>query len=316
MKRYKVYSEALKETFGEKVYKIPIHLPCSCPNRDAVTKQGGCIFCGEVAAGFEAAPSTLSIAEQANNTIALIKRKYKAYRFILYFQNYTNTYMALDTFTQALKEAVLIENVVGLSISTRPDCISVAQLELLSQLKAEGYHITIELGLQTPNIQTLRRINRGHGLAAFIGAVNLIHAYGFSVCAHLILNLPWDVDEDAIEAAELMSVLKVEEVKLHSLYILKQTVLGEQYLAGKLPPLISAESYMDRVILFVEHLDPDIVIQRFFARAPEDQTLFCNWGQSWRKLKDMLDASFEVRDTYQGRLYVAPHSRGLQEDMK
>jgi hypothetical protein len=316
MKRYKVYSDALKKTFGEKVYKIPIHLPCSCPNRDAITKQGGCIFCGDVAAGFEAAPSTLSIAEQANPTIELIKRKYKANRFILYFQNYTNTFMALNTFQLALEEASHIKDVVGLSISTRPDCVSVAQLELLSQLKTKGYHITIELGLQTPNIQTLRRINRGHGLAGFIGAVNLIHTYGFSVCTHLILNLPWDDDEDAIEAAELMSVLNVEEVKLHSLYILKGTVLGEAYLAGSLPPLISAEAYMNRVILFVEHLDSDIVIQRFFARAPEDQTLFCNWGHSWRKLKDMLDDMFEVRDAYQGRLYTTPHSRGLMEEMK
>ncbi len=316
MNRYKVYSEELKRAFGEKVYKIPIHLPCSCPNRDAITNKGGCIFCGDLAAGFEAGPSSQSVTEQATPIMALISKKYKAHKFIVYFQNYTNTYMALDQFEKAIREACRIENVVGLAISTRPDCISKAQLDILKELQVKGYQITIELGLQTVNVETLRKINRGHGLASFIGAVNMIHGYGFSVCAHIILNLPWDQDEDAIEAAELLSVLHVEEVKLHSLYILKDTVLGDLYASGQLPALISKDAYIHRAILFLEHLDHTCVIQRFFARAPEEQSLFCNWGHSWRKLKDALDLEIETRDTYQGRLYQIPHAKGLREGMK
>lgn len=316
MQRYKVYSEELQKTYGEKVYKIPIHLPCSCPNRHAVTKKGGCIFCGDIAAGFEAAASTVPIVQQAMDTIALIQKKYKANKYILYFQNYTNTFMALHDFEKMLTAVAEVPHVVGVAISTRPDCISRGQLELLKSLQETGYRITIELGLQTPNIQTLRKLNRGHGIASYIAAVRLIHSYGFSICTHLILNLPWDTDADAIEAAELMSVLDIEEVKLHSLYILKETELGRLYIAGELPHLIDEEAYINRVILFLEHLTPGCVVQRFFARAPEDKSLFCNWGQSWRKLKDRLDQLILERDTYQGRLYQPPNEKALLEDMK
>ena len=161
-----------------------------------------------------------------------------------------------------------MDHVVELSISTRPDCIIEEQLDLLKSLSQEkNLNITIELGLQTVNYHTLKKINRGHSLAEFIDATLRIKRYGFKVCSHLILNLPWDEEIDTVEGAKIISALGVDFVKVHSLYIVKDTKMAEQYLKGELK-LLSKEDYINRVILFLEYLSPDIVIQRLIGRAP------------------------------------------------
>ncbi|GAU79441.1 TIGR01212 family radical SAM protein [Fusibacter sp. 3D3] len=297
--RYQKYSAYLVEKYGEKVYKIPVNLPCSCPNRDGTLGSAGCIFCGDVGAGFEAQPSELSISQQINRNCEYIQKKYKVNKFMIYFQNYTNTYIPIEQFEANLHEAVRT-HVVGLSISTRPDSISNQYLEVLKNIQAiYNIDIEVELGLQSININTLKQINRGHGLAEFIDAVQRIHTYGFTVCAHLIANLPWDTDADFIEAGRVLSALKVESVKVHSLYILKNTKLGELYNAGAIE-LISAEAYLERLVKFIQNISSEMVIQRLFARAPESQTLFCNWGMSWRKLQNQFEAILEERNIDQG----------------
>lgn len=300
---YKKYSEALVEKYGEKVYKIPINLPATCPNRDGTLGTGGCIFCGDVAAGFEAQDSSMDVERQLTQNIAVISPKYKANRFIAYFQNYTNTYMELEVFEKVVK-AALIEGVVGISVSTRPDCVAEPYLNFLDQIRnAYGVDIEIELGLQSININTLNKINRGHGLAVYIDAVQRIKRHHFSICTHLIGNLPWDSEADFYEAAKLMNVLGVDSVKIHSLYILKNTVLGEWYKEDVFE-MISSEAYVDRVIHFLRLLNPDIVVQRLFGRAPEADTLFCNWGNSWRKLQNMLEQKMKENGIHQGDLYI------------
>lgn len=302
MAHYQKYSEALIRKYGEKVYKIPINLPITCPNRDGRIGTGGCVFCGEVGAGFEAQCASLSIREQLENNIRIIGDKYHANLYIAYFQNYTNTYMPIEQFRKVVEEAC-IEGVVGLSISTRPDCVSLAHLEILKEIQ-ENKQVTIEieLGLQSININTLKKINRGHGLADFIDAVLKIKPFGFSICTHLIGNLPWDTEDDLYEAAKLLNTLKIESVKIHSLYILKDTVLGNWYQNGELN-LIDPETYIQRVITFLRMLHPDTVVQRLFGRAPEEVTLFCNWGMSWRKLQNMLEDQMTKMNVQQGDLY-------------
>lgn len=299
---YKKYSDTMVAHYGEKVYKIPVNLPITCPNRDGTLGTGGCIFCGEKGAGFEAQPAHLMVKEQIQKNILNIEKKYNAHLFVVYFQNYTNTYMELELFKSVIAEAC-VENVVGVSISTRPDCISIPYLEALKALKASHQvHIEIELGLQSINVNTLKKINRGHGLADYIQAVSLIKAYGFSICTHLIGNLPWDTDEDFYEAARLLNVLAIDSVKVHSLYILKDTLLGDWYKQDAIK-IISAEAYLERLIYFIRLLNPEIVIQRLFGRAPEALTLFCNWGMSWRKLQNMLEHQMQMNGYKQGDLY-------------
>ena len=158
----------------------------------------------------------------------------------------------------------------------------------------------MELGLQSSNAHTLKRINRGHGVADFIDAVQRIHRMGFEVCAHVILNLPWDNDTDAEETADLLSVLGVEQVKLHSLYIEKETEMARQYEAGQFE-IISEEQYEERVIRFLERISSGMAVQRLVSRAPAENTLFCNWGMSWWRIRDQILQKMEERGSFQGK---------------
>lgn len=299
-KRYFAYSDYLKQKYSQKVYKLPVNLPLTCPNRDGKCGEGGCIFCGDVGAAFENLPSTLSVKEQLKENMDYIGKKYKAEKFIAYFQNFTNTYMPLSDFERTVNEAVM-ENIVEISVSTRPDCINDDYMRVLKKIKDEhNIEITIELGLQSVNYKTLKKINRGHTLAEFIDAVMCIQKYGFDICAHLILNLPFDDDEDIIECAKILSALKVKQVKLHCLYIVKNTIMANMY-QNKEFDMGTYFDYVDKVILFLEYLSPDIVIQRLIGRAKEEHTVFANYGSSWWKIKDSIDAQMEMLDTYQGK---------------
>lgn len=208
---YYKYSDYLKEKYGEKVYKLPINLPITCPNR---LDGNGCSFCSEVGTGFEALASQVSVTEQLERTKILIEKKHKAKKYIAYFQNYTNTFMKLDVFQAYICEAASCPDIVEISISTRPDCIQKEYLDVLKSI-SEKYQvaISIELGLQTVNYHTLDTINRGHGLAEYIDAVLMIQSYAFPICTHIILNLPGDSMRDAIESAKILSALKIDIVK-------------------------------------------------------------------------------------------------------
>lgn len=297
---YNAYSDYLKVKYGEKVYKLPINLPVTCPNRDGKLGRGGCTFCAGVGTGFESLPNDYSISKQLNENMELIKKKYKAKKFIAYFQNFTNTYLPIEEFKKHIQEA-LIEDVVEIAISTRPDCIAEEYLEFLKEIQMKhSVEISIELGLQTVNYRTLNKINRGHTLAEFIDAVLQIKKYEFEVCCHLILNLPWDDKEDVIENSKIISALKIQQVKLHALYLIKGTIMGDMYERGEFQ-LISVEEYKDRVITFLEYLDDGIIVQRLIGRAPEENSLFVNWNMSWWKIRDEIHEKMKERNSYQGK---------------
>ena len=297
---YNTFSEYLINRYGEKTYKLPVALPVSCPNRDGSCGIDGCTFCGEIGTGYENLPADMTVTEQIAANKAHIVPKYKATKFIPYFQNFSNTYMPLDRFTAYLEEAARAEGVVAVYIATRPDCIRDDYLQSMQDI-AQKYRIDIcvELGLQTVNYHTLDKINRGHSLAEFIDAILRVKKYGLQTCAHLILNLPWDTDRDAIEAAHIMSALQLDQVKLHALYIVKGTVMAEQYEKGELE-LIGRDEYQKRVILFLRHLSPNIVLQRVIGRAPAENTLFSNWSTGWFKIRDGIIRQMEEQGFKQG----------------
>lgn len=314
--RYKKYSNYLKEKYGEKVYKIPINLPVTCPNRDGQLGRYGCIFCGDVGAGFESLKNTLTVKEQLDKNIEYISKKYKSKKFIAYFQNFTNTYMSIHSFKECVEKAAQVTDIVEICISTRPDCINRSYLDILSKLKEKyGVEISIELGLQTVNYKTLKKIKRGHTLAEFVDTMNKINCYEFETCCHLILNLPWDDAEDAIEGAKIISALGINHIKLHSLYILKNTELGRMYEKGEIS-IISPKEYVDRVVNFIDYLNPDIVIQRLAARAPKETTLFCNWDMSWWRIVDMIEDRLEKLDIYQGKSYDYLNGKAVRKFIK
>ena len=300
---YRNYAEHLQEKFGEKIYKLPVNLPGTCPNRDGAVGYGGCIFCDEAGAGFECLPSTLSVSKQLAQNKEFFKKRFNAKKFIAYFQAFTNTYLELEDFKVNMVAASQEEDLVGLSVSTRPDCINEDYLAVLKDIQEKrSLDINIELGLQTVNYHTLHKINRGHTLAEFVDAVIRIKKFGFSICAHLILNLPWDDDLDVIENAKLLSALEIEYVKLHSLYVVKDTVLGQMYEKGEFS-IISLDEYVDRVILFLEHLSPRMVIQRLVGKGPQGNMHFCNWDTSWWKIKALIEKEMVERDSFQGKKF-------------
>lgn len=295
---YYKYSDYLKEKYGEKVYKLPINLPITCPNRIG---GSGCSFCSEVGTGFEAMSANVPVKEQLEKTKEKIAQKYKAKKYIAYFQNYTNTFLKLNDFRNYICEAASVSDIVEISISTRPDCIRKEYLEVLKEVSEKNQvAIHIELGLQTVNYHTLDLINRGHGLAEYIDALLMIKSYAFSVCTHIILNLPQDTMRDVIETAKILSALKTDVVKLHSLYIAKNTKLSKEYERGTIS-ICSKEEYIERLIAFLEYLAPEIVVERLFSRVPEKDALFSNWGTSWWKLQDELIEKMTEQNAYQGK---------------
>ncbi|MCF8011189.1 MAG: TIGR01212 family radical SAM protein [Clostridiales bacterium] len=306
MERYNTYSQHLKNKFGQKVYKLPINLPGTCPNRDGTISTGGCIFCDEQGSGFDALPNTMAVKEQISNNKTFFANRFKAKKFIAYFQAFTNTYVSLDKFKENMRAAAEEDDIVGISVSTRPDCISDPYLDFLASLQNEyNLDINIELGLQTANYHTLVKVNRGHTLAEFIDAVNRIKKRGFEICTHLILNLPWDKMLDAVECAKLVSALEIEYVKLHSLYVVNNTIMGDMYQKGEIT-IVSLQEYASRVVNFLEHLHPDIVIQRLAGKGPADKVLFSNWNLSWWQVKQEIENLMESRNTYQGKYCTLP----------
>ena len=335
---YNKFSEYLKKRYGTKVYKLPVSLSATCPNRDGTLRPqvdgfaragtdavntdgitdegicGGCIFCGIEGSGFETQPPGNSIREQLETNKRYIGEKFGAEKFIAYFQNYSNTYFPFIRFSEAMNEAC-IEGIVAIYIGTRPDCIDDRRVDFLRQLKDEkGVDVVIELGLQSVNHHTLRWLNRGHGLAEFIDAVLRIKRAGLGVCVHMINDLPADDINDVIEAAKVLSALGTDQVKCHSLYILENTALGRAYKEGRFRPL-GMDEFIERTISFLEYLDPDIVVQRLIGRSPSGRSLFCNWYTSWWKIQDMIVEKMIREGRYQGRLFDYLNGHALKHFM-
>lgn len=310
-KLYYSYAEYLKNIYGEKVYKLPVNLPVTCPNRTGGGR--GCTFCAEQGTGFEASSSAVPVKLQLEAARSKIEKRYHAHKFIAYFQNYTNTFLPLEKFTSYAEEAAETEDIVELAISTRPDCVNEKYLDKLLKVQDKfKVRICMELGLQTCNYHTLQAMERGHTLAEFIDAVLQIRTFGFSICTHVILNYPGDTLADAEETAKILSALRVNMVKVHSLYIAKNTRLCEMYENGKIT-LCSKEEYLERVIRFLCLLDPDIAVERLFSRIPEENSVFCNWGTSWWKLKDQLENKMKESGAFQGRDFCYLGGAGLKK---
>lgn len=297
--RYNDYGSYLKQKYGQKVYKLPVNLPVSCPNRDGRRGGGGCAFCAQQGAGFEMLCATLPVEQQLAQNRAYMGKTYHAKKFIAYLQNYTNTYLPPDQFAKTVN-ACAQPDIVALSISTRPDCIHEDYLKITAEFQEKhGIDIIYELGLQSVNTRTLRKIKRGHTLAEYINAVLKIKKYGFSVGTHLIPNLPYDEQEDIIEAAQLLSVLHTDTVKLHNLFLTEDTPMAKEYQEG-LFDICTPEDYYKRVALFLQYLSPEIAVERFFARCPEEGCVFSNWGRSWRFLQNELMTYLFQNDIVQG----------------
>ena len=308
-------SDYYKTKYGEKVYKLPIKLSITCPNRDGERSNLGCIFCSESGGSFENLPSSMTVDKQLETNKNYIGNRYKAKKFIAYFQNFSNTYMEYDKFVDVI-EACDKEYIAAISISTRSDCITYKRLEFLKEFSEKtGKDIIIELGLQTANYKTLKILNRCEDLADFIKACNMINEYRFRICTHVMLSLPWDDAQDIIETARIINVLGIKEVKIHSLFIIKNTKLEKMYKNNEFN-ICSKEDYQKNVILFLRHINKDIAIQRIVGRAPKEDSVFCNWDTSWWMIRDEIIKYMNENNILQGDLSTLKEYKKLKGEMK
>lgn len=312
---YYPISKYYQSKYGEKVYKLPIKLSLTCPNRDGERSIKGCIFCSEAGGSFENLPSFLTVDKQLEINKEYIGSRYKAKKFIAYFQNFSNTYMEYDKFKNVIN-ACSKDYIVAISISTRSDCITYKKLDFLKNFSNQtGIDIVIELGLQTANYKSLKILNRCEDLADFIKACNMINEYGFRICTHVILSLPWDDDEDIIQTARIINVLGIKEVKIHSLFVIKNTKLEKMFENSEFV-MPSKMDYQKNVILFLRNINKNISIQRLVGRAPKENTVFCNWNTSWWMIRDEIVKYMNENNYYQGDLICQKEYKKLKGEMK
>jgi uncharacterized protein len=305
MKRYHDYNTYLRDLFGERVQKISLDAGLSCPNRDGTLSREGCIFCDRLGSGTGALRQKgYSVGEQIERGRVSMRDRYKANKFIAYFQSFTNTYAPLPKLKALYDLALSSRDMVGLSVATRPDCVDEDILQLLSSYR-DHILVWLEYGLQSAHDKTLARINRGHDVACFERAVVRAREWGLNVCAHVILGLPGEDREMMLETARFLAGLPVQGVKIHLLYVTRGTPLARQYQKGMFQCLERKE-YVDMVVDFLELLPPRMVIQRLTGDPGRGDLLAPAWAREKTKNLTLIRKRLEERNTWQGNKYIPP----------
>jgi uncharacterized protein len=272
---YTDLNTALRARFGERVQKITVDAGFTCPNRDGTTASGGCIYCSDSGSG-SGRSAEQSITEQLETAKVFLARRYKAKKFIAYFQSFSNTYAPVDKLRALYEEALAVEDIVGLAIGTRPDCVGEDVLDLITELAGRTY-ISMEYGLQSVHDRTLNLINRGHTFEEFKDAVERTRARGIEVCAHVILGLPGESRDDMLAAAKVLGELSVQAVKIHLLYVIRGTALHKMFERGDFRCL-TREEYTDIVCDFLALLPEDIIIHRLTGDPHPEELIAPLWA--------------------------------------
>ncbi len=297
---YRSLSDALKEEFGAKVYKLALDAGCTCPNRDGTLDTRGCIFCSEGGSGDFAADPGLSVAEQIESAKSRVARKIRDGRYIAYFQNFTNTYAPLSKLERIYSEAILHPDIAALSIATRPDCLPDDTVQLLSRL-SRIKPVWVELGLQTIHPETASLIRRGFDLSCFAEAVDRLNRVGLRVVVHLILGLPGESRADIIASVSYVAKLPVDGIKLQLLHVLRNTDLADMYEAGEFE-VLTREEYIDLLAECVERLPERMVIHRLTGDGPKSLLIAPLWSADKRGVLNDIYREFTRRNVRQGRL--------------
>jgi len=300
-KRYNSFQSHLKRAFQSRTYKVGLRMDFTCPNRDGSVAVGGCTYCnnaGHTPQGFRAG---MSVTEQLERGAEALRRRHRAEKFIAYFQSYSNTYGPVGKLERLYREALDFPGVVGLAISTRPDCVPDDVLDLAADLARHTY-LWLELGLESMHDKTLRWVNRGHGLREFVDAVERSKARNLRLCAHLILGFPTETREEILQTPALLNRLGLDGVKLHNLHVIKNTALEEIYLSGALT-ILSREAYVSLAVDFLERLAPGIVIHRLSGETYRDLTVAPEWSINKIGVHNAIQAEIERRETWQGRFF-------------
>ena len=302
--RYNDLSAYLSAHFPYKVQKISLNAGFTCPNRDGTVGHGGCTYCNNQTFNPAYCKTEKTVTEQLVEGKQFFARKYPEMKFLAYFQAYTNTYAELEELKRKYEEALQVKDVVGIVIGTRPDCMPDTLLDYLEELNQRTFLI-VEYGVESTDNDTLKRINRGHTFEVAEEAIRMTAARGIRVGAHIILGLPGESNEQLIEQAGVLSRLPLTTLKLHQLQLIKGTRMAHEF---EMQPedfhLYSADEYIDLVIDYVEHLRPDIVLERFVSQSPKELLIAPDWGLKNHEFTDKVKKRMRERDAWQGKKYA------------
>lgn len=298
---YRSLKSFLLERFGERVHKITLDAGLSCPNRDGRVGVGGCIYCNPRGSGTGAWAQGCGIAQQLEEGIRRVAQRYRVGKFLAYFQSFSNTYAPVERLRSLYDEALAHPQVVGLSVGTRPDCLSQEVMEVLAGY-SRTHLVCLELGLQSAHDRTLGLINRGHDAACFARATHLAAGRGLHILAHVILGLPQESRAEMLATARFLSALPIDGVKLHLLYVIRDTPLARLYADGHYTPLSQAD-YVELAVDFLELLPPRMVIHRLTGDPHPEELLAPAWCRDKNTVLHEIKEVIGRRRTYQGRLW-------------
>jgi len=298
-KRYHSLNYFLRNKFSEKIYKISLDGGFTCPNRDGKVGKGGCTFCSARGSGDYAGSRVFSIESQFEDRKRMMERKWKEGKYIAYFQAYTNTYAPIEILRSRYYEALAQDNVVALSIATRPDCLDDDVLELLEEISKKTY-LWIELGLQTISDKTAGVFNRGYDLKTFEESLKKLKERNIEVVVHTILGLPGERKEDMLKTVEYVAHSGVQGVKFHLLHLMKDTKMVEQYESGELQ-LLSQEDYIDLICKAISIIPSEMVVHRLTGDAPRESLIGPMWSLKKWEVLNAIDKALVDNDLWQGK---------------
>ena len=298
--RYNHLNEYYKNKFGERTLKICIDAGFTCPNRDGTLSSSGCIFCSEKGAGELIKFSKLHISEQVNNFLNSY-RGMRANKFIVYFQNFTNTYDSLENLKEKYDAALVSDKIVGISIATRPDCITEDIAKLIASY-AGKYDVSVELGLQTSNDNIGRIINRYYTTTQFTTAVNILRKYNIEIITHMMIGLPKESFVDIKDTVKFINNHDIQGLKIHSTYIVKNTVLASMYYNKEYEP-ITLDYYLDALTYVITHVRPDLIIHRISGDAPKDLLVAPKWNLHKKWILNGFAKRLKDENLWQGKFY-------------
>ncbi|MBT6808285.1 MAG: TIGR01212 family radical SAM protein [Flavobacteriales bacterium] len=303
-KRYNDFTSFIRKKFNGRVQKVSIDAGFTCPNKDGSKGIGGCTYCNNNTFNPDYCKPIKPIKVQIEEGIEFFSKKYKAQKYLAYFQAFTNTYAPLSDLKKMYEEALSHSDVIGLVIATRPDCIKDEVLDYLEELASKDYFIKLEFGLESTKDETLELINRCQTHEDAIDAFNRANGRGLHLGGHLILGLPGETKEDMLNHAKKVSELPIDTLKIHHLQIVKHTMMAHQFKnTPEMFTFMELDEYIDLVVDFMELINPEIIVERFFSESPARMLIHPKYGLKNFEVKHMVENRLEERDAMQGRLF-------------
>ncbi|MGY8987033.1 MAG: TIGR01212 family radical SAM protein [Flavobacteriales bacterium] len=303
-KRYNDFSSFIRRKFNGRVQKVSIDAGFTCPNKDGTKGVGGCTYCNNNTFNPDYCKPIKPIKQQIEEGIVFFSKKYKTQKYLAYFQAFTNTYAPLTDLRKMYEEALSHPDVIGLVIATRPDSIKDEVLDYLEELAAKDYFIKLEFGLESTKNETLVEINRCQTHEEAIDAFKRADGRGLHLGGHLILGLPGETKEDMLNHARKVSQLPMNTLKIHHLQIVKHTMMAVQFKKNpEMFTFMELDEYIDLVVDFLEILNPEIIVERFFSESPDRMLIYPKYGLKNFEVKHLVEKRLEEREAVQGRLF-------------